>query len=220
MGIGALCNWDFTWAAEWVNSKRRGGHCAPNGLEEEFNVQRALEDLFLRTDLQEPINWSDPNAGKMNDPVVVQTAVKWVAERWTKHWVADVNHSHGHAVRSQRVVETYNAEIHRLTENLQVPELWSVDRAAGRMWMLRWRRKHKGKVGFINPQEDISVDEKRSIAKTRTEKTSIFASLIRSPVEPSCLNLGTRFHTTHELISGPKNRAVFAVPFWGPPPTA
>ena len=52
MCIGALCGWDFTLAAEWVASKRRRG-AQPSDMDEEFDMQSALEDVFLTLDLQE-----------------------------------------------------------------------------------------------------------------------------------------------------------------------
>lgn len=209
--IACLCDWDFTLAVEWLSTRKRRGAEAED-MGEHFRLHDALENVFLNTELTQMTNWVDPGAGFLLDASVKKTAIKWVAERRTKYWVAMCNSEHGQAVRSELVLRRYNellAEVNVVPDLLPLP---CIATFRGRNWMRRWRRTHRGAIGRIRLQEEYSLEEIRDTAssvippdpnsgtKNGTKKwylkKDLFCSLFGRTLEPELVpKVGTIFGT-------------------------
>ena len=161
MCIAALCRWDFSLAAEWVeHSKRRGAASIP--LDDELSTLERLENAFMNSDADEITFWADPGAGGVAVHSVIRTAVNWVAGRRATAWVRDLNQRVGVAVRSQAVIQEFNAAVQRLnTAGYEHQAVLPLDSNPGKQWMRRWRKKHNGVVGRIRPVDEITLQEKR-----------------------------------------------------------
>ena len=161
MCIAALCRWDFSLAAEWVeHSKRRGAASIP--LDDELSTLERLENAFMNSDADEITFWADPGAGGVAVQSVIRTAVNWVAGRRATAWVRDLNQRVGVAVRSQAVIQEFNAAVQRLnTAGYEHQAVLPLDSNPGKQWMRRWRKKHNGVVGRIRPVDEITLQEKR-----------------------------------------------------------
>ena len=170
MCIASMCAWDFSLAAEWLATRRRRGARPDTEEEQNFDMLQVLEDMFLRLDLEELTNWADPTAERILQGSVTAAATKWILERRTKDWVSERNRRHGQAVRSELVVDQYNAFATSVSDVVEIPLVGSCATWAGRNWMRRWRERHRGVVGQIRPQEQISLEELRNIFSSASKE--------------------------------------------------
>ena len=170
MCIASLARWDFSVAADWVcNAKRRGyaNTLSDFDLDE---VTAKLEDLFIKLGLDILLEWADGSPD--NDAVpasIIRTAAQWVASRSTVKWVQTSNQNFGEAVRSDRVIEHYNALIKPWVDSEHMMEVCPLTENPGRAWVKHWRRKHLVKIGKIRAADTITLEEKR--IKARAQKS-------------------------------------------------
>ena len=159
--IAALLDFDFTAAAEWLDSWTRRGKRANEPLDIAA-AQTKVEDFVLNTPDDQLGQWTNPDTSPL-PRTVLQTAVKWSEERKLRDWVRSVNVAHGTPVRSEAVAKHFNASLAE-QELAQCVNPVRDTTSHWAVWCWRWRLKHGGRISFLRTTEPVALDDMRQQA--------------------------------------------------------
>ena len=159
--IACLCSWNFNLAVDWLMSSHRRGSPVSEEADAE-TLRERLEDYFLRSDVNALLDWVDPQSAPVKRSVVV-AAMNWVGGCRLRDWVQFENRNNGRVVTTARLVLEFNALRDTVNQNaVPLTPVLPASETPGRMWALRWRRKHNGRIRRLRPIEPLQQEEIRN----------------------------------------------------------
>jgi hypothetical protein len=175
--IACICNYDFSAGYVWLQKKQRRGTPLPLGVSQAC-VEQILEDNYLSADLDHLMSWVDPTSSPM-PRTVLETAIAFARQHKLGGWVSDLNTRCGSVVRTERLIEQYNSiGLPEMNDGMWLPVVRPHTTSNGRMWAVRWRKKHGGLYSALTVREPIALDEIRAKAWYCAHKRNCFFCLI------------------------------------------
>jgi hypothetical protein len=156
--ISCICNYDFAAGYAWLDDKRRRGATLPAHATQAEIVQ-LLEEHFLRADVDELMSWVDPPSSTLHR-TVLKTAIAFARMHALAGWVEHINNQCGSVVRTERLIEHYNAAgLTQPNDVCLLPAVQSHTKYCGRKWAQRWRVRFGAKYGHLIVREPIERHE-------------------------------------------------------------
>ena len=158
--ISCITNYNFDLGVVLLTSKERRG--APvHSDATNASLKLLLEDAFLQQEDEHLNSWVDP-ATSTWPATVIKTAFAYAQGNGLASWVRHINVGTGNVVRTERLIEQYNAmNSSGSSSNQMLNDVRPHTHQNGRKWVQRWRRKHSAYVGSFNVRDPIDVDEIR-----------------------------------------------------------
>ncbi len=161
--IACICNYDFSAGYVWLEDKHRRGAPLPVGVTQ-ARIEQLLENTFLRSDLDHVMSWVDPPSSPL-PRTVLKNAIAFARQHQLAGWVGDMNKRCGSVVRTERLIEHYNASgLCDMNDVMWLPLVRPHNNTTGRKWAQRWRTKHHALYGALTVREPIALDEIRAKA--------------------------------------------------------